>query len=295
MYCNNCGNQNPDGSRFCNSCGAPVQLSQSLPECDSMPQPYDFQTPPPKKTGKAPAIIILVVCVAILVAGIVLGVSLISGTDEEETKPHTRITTTNGTTETTTKPETKKEEPTQKPDSGTSKKIAHGTINGNVYRNDFADITFTKPDDWDFFSDEELAKIFGLALDDYTDYEKTLIEKATVYDMMIMSPESTNICVMFEDLSVSNAQAISTEAYCNNLARILQMQNKRDYNFGELFDCQLGNISYKAVDVSATEDNLTLYQRCYVRKIGKYMCVILVTAANTDDITEVESMFSNYI
>ncbi len=297
MFCNNCGHQNPDDSKFCNNCGSPIPITQSFSEYNSAmvtpPQPYIPQTPPPQKTNKAPAIIILVVCVAILVAGIVLGVSLISGTDEEEAKPHTRITTTDGTTESINEDET--EAPTQKPDSDNSPKIAHGTVNGNVYRNDFADITFTKPDGWKYYTDEELAKIFGLALDDYTEYEQTLIEKTTVYDMMIMSPEGANICIMFEDLSVSNAQIISVEAYCNNLSKLLQNQNKRDYEFGELFDCQLGNISYKAVDVNATEDGLTLYQRCYVRKIGKYMCVILVTVADADTIADVESMFSNYI
>lgn len=50
-------------------------------------------------------------------------------------------------------------------DKGTTKKYARGTVTGNVYHSDFAELTFTKPDDWTFATDEEIAKMLGVGLE----------------------------------------------------------------------------------------------------------------------------------
>lgn len=45
MFCSNCGNQIPDGARFCQSCGNPVSAA-GAPQPTGAPQPMQ-QAPPP--------------------------------------------------------------------------------------------------------------------------------------------------------------------------------------------------------------------------------------------------------
>ncbi len=93
MFCTKCGNQVPDGMKFCQACGAPVegqqQVQQQAPQqpqqqgyIPSQPQQQQGYIPPqqmqqyggygqqPKKGGKGPIIAIIIVAV-VLILGLV--------------------------------------------------------------------------------------------------------------------------------------------------------------------------------------------------------------------------------
>ncbi len=46
MYCTNCGHENPDNSRFCEQCGAPLQAGQQTPPSRPQYPPSSPQYPP---------------------------------------------------------------------------------------------------------------------------------------------------------------------------------------------------------------------------------------------------------
>ena len=46
MFCENCGNQIPDGSKFCGGCGAKVEPAQAAPQRPVPPPPPPVNTPP---------------------------------------------------------------------------------------------------------------------------------------------------------------------------------------------------------------------------------------------------------
>ncbi|MBI2681611.1 MAG: zinc ribbon domain-containing protein, partial [Acidobacteriales bacterium] len=53
MFCNQCGNNNPDTSRFCNNCGQPLGVeAQAAPPSAYPPMPSDIPLPDAKTDGK---------------------------------------------------------------------------------------------------------------------------------------------------------------------------------------------------------------------------------------------------
>ncbi len=127
MYCSNCGNQMPDGSRFCRECGAAQAPSQASQE----PQPYQappqaqFVPPPPPPgyyppQGMAPrppsggpsnTVWIALACVGVVVIALAVALPLIflrggGGTDDTIV-----VTTTVVSESSTTEPITETTEP----------------------------------------------------------------------------------------------------------------------------------------------------------------------------------------
>ena len=43
--------------------------------------------------------------------------------------------------------------------------LSRGEIDGNVYKNEFLGIEFTKPASWRYYSDEEIASTMNIAVD----------------------------------------------------------------------------------------------------------------------------------
>ncbi|MFA7672559.1 MAG: zinc-ribbon domain-containing protein [Clostridia bacterium] len=97
MYCINCGKQIPDGSKFCVNCGSSQDSNQATPSqqqpaYNNAPRPFNQPYPnqnfpgpsqpyaqPPKKKGKAGAVIaVLLVLAVIVAAGFIWGDDLIA-------------------------------------------------------------------------------------------------------------------------------------------------------------------------------------------------------------------------
>lgn len=75
MFCPNCGNQLPDGSRFCGKCGTQLDVSPGV-QPTGVPGPYAPVAEKPKsKAGLVIGIVAAVVVVAGIVAAIVFGVT----------------------------------------------------------------------------------------------------------------------------------------------------------------------------------------------------------------------------
>lgn len=85
MYCNHCGAQQPDGSKFCSCCGGKLAWEQSAaqPESKSQPAQKIQQEPKPKKKkGKLPAWGILVIALAAFLIGkFAIAPSMVSDSD----------------------------------------------------------------------------------------------------------------------------------------------------------------------------------------------------------------------
>ena len=48
MKCPNCGSDIPDGSRFCDHCGAPINPNASIPTAEPLPSGVDYGSPEPE-------------------------------------------------------------------------------------------------------------------------------------------------------------------------------------------------------------------------------------------------------
>lgn len=138
MFCSNCGNQMPDGTRFCAQCGAaqtPPTHAQTPP-----PPPGDYapqgMTPRPGGEGTSKTVWIILACAGIVVIALAVALPLLllrgggEGTEDTVVVSTTTVTTP-ATTETTEAPEPATTETTEAPESTTTTTKPAATIPGD--------------------------------------------------------------------------------------------------------------------------------------------------------------------
>ncbi len=301
MICNYCGAQLPEGSAFCNFCGAQLTTSQTYgtqyPTQNPVTQPNPYQPPAPEKNNKK-SIIIAAIAALVLVI-VVVGIAVLLVQDKDDKGNTTTADSTapvSSSTSETTKASTPSDEETSTTttgsSSGTNDRISRGVINNNSYTNAFAGISFTKPSSWHFYSDSELESTFGIMLDGYSEFEQNFIKNSTIYDMMATSPSGSNLMVMFEDLSASGNQNITMDSYIDALLLQFENQEMLTYYINEEYETNLGGVTYTVLDAEADSDGITIKQRYYLRKKGKYMIGIIMSASTDSEIDKMEDMFS---
>lgn len=78
--------------------------------------------------------------------------------------------------------------------------ISRGVITGNVYYSDFSDIGFNKPDDWVYYTDEQIADMMDIAQDsmDTDSFQDTANQLISVYDMAVVdNVNGTNVNISY--------------------------------------------------------------------------------------------------
>lgn len=85
MYCNHCGAQQPDGSKFCSCCGGKLALGQAAAQPESKSQPVQRTHQKPrtkKKKGKLPVLgVLLIALAAFMIGKFVIAPSFVSDSD----------------------------------------------------------------------------------------------------------------------------------------------------------------------------------------------------------------------
>lgn len=311
MFCKFCGAQLPDGTKFCNFCGAQLSSPQENTEYQVQPdyvQNFNMPVPPPppapENKSNNKAIIAAAIIAVILVIGVVLTVILVknNGGDSKEKEDTEKASTSESVQSSASSPiedsttqSTSIESPTQPTVPNNPSAISRGVISGNTYTNTFAGITITKPSSWTFASDKQLEEQFGIVLDGYTDFEQEFIKNSTIYDMMLVSPSASNIMVMYEDLSVSGSQNISIDDYVDILTRQLKAQTALNYTILATYTGSLAGENYTIIDAEASSNGGSVFQRYYLRKQGKYIIGIVISARSEMEFSTIENMFSSYI
>ncbi len=304
MFCNYCGAQLPDGSAFCNFCGAQLSTPQTygtqIPTQNPVTQPNPYQPPAPEKKSNKSIIIAVIVAIIFVIGAIAAVIVFTGNNDDGEDKTNTSSDSTTSSVsssaedENSTKPAST-EAPTQKPDTGASSTISRGVINGNTYTNSFAEISLTKPSSWIFATDEQIEERYGTALDGFTDFEKEFVKNSTVYDMLVASPYGSNVSVAFEDLSVLGRQNVTIEKYCEASLNQLTSINSTNYTLINEGTLNLNGNVYNTIEVEGEANGFTFGQKFLIRKKGKYIILICITAMPGADFAEIESMLSSSV
>ena len=225
MFCPNCGTNVADGAAFCPTCGTAFSAPQApvapvapaapvAPQAPIAPQepvaPNYYAAPPvapqPEKKGKGK--IVAIILVVLLVIGGLIGGLFAAGVFKSEEEKIAELA------------------------EETAKKIERGTISGDTYTNDSIGITFEKPSDWTYASDDQLAEMMGEGFDanDLDDTEKALVEAACVFDM-VASNDSTGESVQIYFMNILIPEL------AHNIVKIRHIFKK--------FRCILFSIEYK--------------------------------------------------
>lgn len=222
-------------------------------------------------------IIAILMCAALLFS--LAACSGGNGSEDIETVPDVNIEADADTTEATT------EEP--------EVSISRGKIDGDVYDNDFAGFTFTKPAEWRFLSDKEISETINVGQDilDLNALEKTLSEKASVYDMSAQDENGNSVMLCYENTMMTALREITLDEYEQIMKSNLDLVEEINYEFQSSEDVKLGETSYRKLLFTAEVDGYEMYQAYYSRIIGKYVITVILTST-TEEIATMEKMFS---
>ncbi|MBE6737322.1 MAG: hypothetical protein E7566_01525 [Ruminococcaceae bacterium] len=150
-----------------------------------------------------------------------------------------------------------------------------GAIDGNVYTNSFLNLTFTKPNSWEFLP-EEAVKIQG-----------------DEYDMMVVDHKTNgSVYLAFENVKATSGAAMTAKEY---VSRVLQaaLEYSPYSTFMDQTEVKIGGNTYIKVTIVVQDQNDPLTKYVYLRSVGDYMAQIYATipTANADAV-DFDSMLS---
>ena len=218
----------------------------------------------------------------ILCAAFILALAACSGNEGTENEKTTVNDASISETQNNEITETKEE---------TNKTVSRGTIADDVYTNEFADFTFTKPSTWIYLTDEEISEQINAGQDvlDLNSIEKALAEKSSLYDMAALDSFGNNVIICYENTMVSGLKKFTAEEYIEVLDASLVKVSGFTYTLNEKEDIKLGDTEFKKVVYTVISEGSEITQAYYVRAIDKYVVAVIVTAT-TMDISEIEAM-----
>lgn len=172
--------------------------------------------------------------------------------------------------------------------------ITRGTINGNVYESKSTGLKFTKPDNWVYSSDEELAAIMNAAMYelDTSNFLKTLSENITTYDFMAVDAlTGDSVTIYYQNLAKLFATNLTEQDYYNSL-KATSVKGTEVNFVGESEWTTLCGKKYLRQKFDMTVNEYKFYQAQYVRKIDDFLQIVLISANSEQDINKIEALFN---
>ncbi len=173
--------------------------------------------------------------------------------------------------------------------------IERGETTDTAYTNESLGITFTKPLNWTFYTDEQIAELMDISADMYKD--KDLIKSAditSVIDFMAVKNGNTNnVNLSIENLAVTGNKKITEEEYLEITKKNINEQVAgMSYTFSESKTVKLGEEEYLMIEASCNYSGIQLTQFIYVRKVDKFMVCVTATTNGSMEASDFEAMFS---
>ena len=174
--------------------------------------------------------------------------------------------------------------------------LSRGQIEGDVYTNNYLCFQFTKPQSWVYSTDEEIADLLNTSVENLLGdkFKEALENSESIYDMMVVDTLSgANVNVTYENLAKSLATNITIEQYIASLKEQVKNIPSITVVFPDKYDTvKLGDSEFTRVACTTTMYGITMKQIYYLRKVDKYMAVVVVTAQGSYSMADIEAMFS---
>ncbi len=279
--CSYCGNEVNDTSAFCDRCGRPVESEPAAAEYayrrpENYQQPVNYSQPvgyqqPVKQKKKTPVwLIIIIVISGLFLVGAIAGIM----SDDGETFSGAEVNTTesqekDSEAETTTPKEPEKDE---EPVEDEEKPFSRGYTSDGVYINEWANIKFTFPEDWDETEFVELDESLGYS-------ELQIFNAAT----------SENMSVLLEKVNKTINEKLYLVAVKSRLPAQFEEMGMVPV-FGETREETVGGQKFTVMDITFEEET-GFVQRFMIRKQGDYMIVITISVLSFESADEVAEGF----
>lgn len=177
------------------------------------------------------------------------------------------------------------------------REFERGTVSGDVFTSAYAGISLTAPAGWRFYSEKELMKLMNLSLEllGTEDLNKSLLELTVVYDAMVLD-ESTgnNVIIGYENLAleVPDPDDYTVTDYISALDGQFALDLTTAHTKTAEEDIELGGSTYRKVVYSIQRDTSSFQQYYYLRKIGNFIHMIIMTPRDPELVPVLEKQFS---
>lgn len=170
------------------------------------------------------------------------------------------------------------------------KELSLGEVTGKKYENDFIGIGFTLPDDWTFYTDEQIKEMNNYVGDVAgQDYQDMIKNASIVYDMMATSSTLTdNVIVTLE--KIPNVQLAVLDLN-KTLEKSFSAVESSFKNMGytnithKITTVTIDGKNFTGMHISATLAGQTMNQTSFLIKCNGYLASMAVTTfapAGTD-------------
>lgn len=174
--------------------------------------------------------------------------------------------------------------------------LSMGQAEGNVYESKFIGIGFKLPENWIFYTQEEINKINNIAADMVDeDIAETLANADIIYDMYAQDNTTGNsVNINLEKMNLISSAFNTAEQYtqlaCTDLKDALLSMGYEEV-IANATTVTFAGEECHAVDVVATAENVMLYEKIVCKKVGSYMVNITVATIGADERTSVLDKF----
>ena len=180
-----------------------------------------------------------------------------------------------------------------------SVKISRGTVENGIYRNESMGITVEAGDGWEFFSDEEMAQIYGASGDEFlTDDAADALQNASIIHDMYCVRDGASINVNFENAGVLAIAVADEKAYLELSAENLKTQLDESSGMS-ISKSELGEIETKSgtapclfVTLSLAGQGTDIYEVMVAKKQGSFFGVVAISALAESDLADIAKTVS---
>ncbi len=173
--------------------------------------------------------------------------------------------------------------------------LSRGKIEGDVYKNEFLGFEFVKPSSWVYSTDEEIAAVMNVAVDNILGdkYKEALENNPAVYDMMVVDIVTrSNISVVYENLQKTFATNITEEQYIEAVKQQVSGVSGMTISFSDkLENVKLGKTEFKKCVCETEAYGVKMTQVYYLHKFDVYMASVIVTLPDGYSVADIEAMF----
>ena len=165
-----------------------------------------------------------------------------------------------------------------------------GTVDGNVYENEYFGIKLTVPTDYSFLDDETLAQVSGMAADVMKDNKAAAaaLENGTaaIVAYAIKNGAADNINVTIQsNASLANAifdEKAIMEASMDQLKTVLESQGA-EISAVEVVEKEVAGENHWVIELTGNVSGMELHERIVNFQKGDYMMAIAASSFNNED------------
>ena len=179
----------------------------------------------------------------------------------------------------------------------TEKEFSLGKATGDTYRNDFLGVSFTLPEGWEFYSEQQMMQMNNLVGEYMDEDAAALLENANIiYDMMASDPISgSSLNINLEKFTLAQILTMDVKAVLESqIATLIATYENMGYT-----DVQ---VNYEKVTVDGNElDGIALsakiqgidfYTTIFSFKRGSYLANVSVGSLQTNEVDTILGYFT---